>query len=62
MALNQIKHLQTKKEKLDSDTLIEIVKYREIQLKKDNNFVREISFSFFSSPASITNNKIRNKK
>ena len=42
-ALNQIKHLQTKKEKLDSDTLIEIVKYREIQLKKGNNFIREIS-------------------
>ena len=42
--LRQIKYLHTKNEKLDPDPLLEIIKFREMQLSKNINYIREIPF------------------
>ena len=41
--LRQIKYLHTKNENLDPDPLLEVIKFRELQLSKNINYIREIS-------------------
>ena len=41
--LRQIKYLHTKNEKLDPDPLIEVIKFKDVQLSQNINYIREIS-------------------
>ena len=44
--LRQIKYLHTKNEKLDPDPLIEVIKFKDVQLSQNINYMRNFMCSF----------------